>query len=67
MTRYIVLGNQALLVNIDKWFQVRDIYFPHVGQENHLIGKALRIGVYTDGKLSWINEENWNRSPAYKK
>lgn len=66
MTRHIALGNQSLLINIDKWFQVRDIYFPHVGQENHLRGHAQRIGIYTDGRLSWINEESWERKPAYK-
>ncbi|MDP7457376.1 MAG: hypothetical protein QGH47_01495 [Candidatus Woesearchaeota archaeon] len=38
MTRHIVLGDQQLLVNIDKWLQVRDIYYPHVGQYNHLGG-----------------------------
>lgn len=67
MTRHIVLGNQSLLINIDKWLQVRDIYFPHVGMENHVRGHAHRIGVYTDGRLSWINEESWERIPAYKK
>jgi len=62
MTRHIVLGNQSFLINIDRWFQVRDIYFPHVGQENHLIGHAQRIGIFTDGRLSWVNEESWERS-----
>jgi GH15 family glucan-1,4-alpha-glucosidase len=66
MTRNVVLGNQSLLINIDKWFQVRDIYFPHVGQENHLIGHAQKIGVYVDGRLSWVNESGWERRPAYK-
>ena len=66
MTRHIVLGNQSLLINIDRWFQVRDIYFPHVGQENHLMGHAQRIGVFADGRLSWVNEESWERTPAYK-
>ncbi|MDD3246161.1 MAG: glycoside hydrolase family 15 protein [Methanosarcina sp.] len=66
MTRHIVLGNQSLLINIDRWFQVRDIYFPHVGQENHLMGHTQRIGVFTDGRLSWVNEESWERTPAYK-
>lgn len=66
MTRHIVLGNQSLLINIDRWLQVRDIYFPYVGQENHLMGHFQRIGIYTDGKLSWINEENWERKTAYK-
>lgn len=30
------------------------------------MGHFQRIGIYTDGKLSWINEENWKRKPAYK-
>ena len=66
MTRHIALGNQSLLINIDKWFQVRDIYFPYVGQENHLVGHAQKIGVYADGRLSWVNEPEWERRPAYK-
>jgi GH15 family glucan-1,4-alpha-glucosidase len=45
---------------------VRDIYFPHVGQENHLLGHAQRVGVYVEGRLSWINEEGWERSLGYK-
>ncbi len=67
MTRHICLGNQSLLINIDKWLQIRDIYFPHVGQENHLLGHVQRTGVYTDGRLSWINEDGWERQIAYKK
>ena len=66
MTRHIALGNQSLLINIDKWFQVRDIYYPYVGQENHLVGHAQKIGVYADGRLSWVNEPEWERRPAYK-
>ncbi len=66
MTRHIVLGNQSLLVNIDRWLQVRDIYYPCVGLENHLLGHAQKMGVYADGVLSWINESGWERSLAYK-
>jgi GH15 family glucan-1,4-alpha-glucosidase len=66
MVRHIVLGNQVLLVNIDKQFQVRDIYYPHVGQENHLLGHRQRVGVYVDGRLSWIDEASWERKPGYK-
>ncbi|MFC2162204.1 glycoside hydrolase family 15 protein [Candidatus Altiarchaeota archaeon] len=67
MTRHIALGNQSLLVNIDKWLQVRDIYYPMVGQENHLVGHAQRIGVFANGLLSWINEPSWDKSLTYKK
>ncbi|MFP4654317.1 MAG: glycoside hydrolase family 15 protein [Methanohalobium sp.] len=66
MTRHIVLGNQSLLVNIDKWFQVRDIYYPYVGLENHVLGHAHRIGLFVDGEITWINEDRWHRNTAYK-
>ncbi len=67
MTRHIVLGNGSLLVNIDKWLQVRDFYYPHVGEENHLLGHAHRIGVFVEGNISWVNEDDWERKIAYKK
>lgn len=66
MTRHIALGNGSLLVNIDKWLQVRDFYFPHVGEENHLLGHAHRFGVFADGRVSWINEDEWKKEIAYK-
>ena len=65
MTRHIVLGNQSYLINIDEWLQVRDIYFPHVGQENHLVGHAQRVGVFVDGKISWVNQAGWKRVLKY--
>ena len=65
MTRHIVLGNGKLLVNIDKWLQVRDIYFPHAGQYNHLIGHAHRIAVLENNDLSWVNEESWEKQLGY--
>jgi len=52
MARTIVLGNQELLVNIDAYLQVRDIYFPYVGQYNHVIGRAHRIAVLEGNETS---------------
>ena len=66
MTRHIALGNQSLLINIDKWLQIRDIYFPRVGQENHVLGHAMRVGIYSDNSLSWINDNNWERKLGYE-
>ncbi len=56
MTRHIPLGNGSLLVNIDEWLQIRDFYYPHVGEENHLLGHAQKIGIFVDGKISWIKD-----------
>ncbi len=35
MPRDIPIGNGSLLVNFDQHYQLRDLYWPHVGQENH--------------------------------
>ncbi|MHB1158672.1 MAG: glycoside hydrolase family 15 protein [Phycisphaerales bacterium] len=48
MPRDIPVGNGSMLVTYDHHYQVRDIYFPHVGQENHAGGGPCRFGVYTD-------------------
>lgn len=64
MVRHIVLGNQNLLVN-DQWLQVRDIYFPHVGEYNHLLGHAPKIAVLEGDAVSWLNDPDWERNLAY--
>jgi GH15 family glucan-1,4-alpha-glucosidase len=66
LPREIVLGNQYLLVNIDKWLQIRDIFFPHVGEENHVEGNAHKVGVYVDDQTSWLNEDGWTRDICYE-
>jgi GH15 family glucan-1,4-alpha-glucosidase len=65
--RHIVLGDQQLLVNIDRWMQVRDIYFPHVGQYNHLGGHAHRMAILEGEQVSWLNEEAWEKDLKYWK
>lgn len=67
MTRYVVLGNQRLLINMDDSLQVRDVYYPMVGEENHVQGHTHRIGVYLDNQLHWINKESWEIKLRYKK
>jgi len=46
MPRDIPVGNGQMLVTFDHHYQVRDIYFPHVGQENHAGGGPCRFGVF---------------------
>jgi len=38
MTRDTPIGNGSLLANFDGQYHIRDIYFPHVGDENHTMG-----------------------------
>ncbi|MDW7650240.1 MAG: glycoside hydrolase family 15 protein [Bacillota bacterium] len=67
MTRPIVLGNGQLLVNIDASLNIRDLYFPYVGQENHVGGHYCSFGVWSDDRFSWCYEPQWEKKLAYKK
>lgn len=63
--RDIPVGNGSLLVNFDDKYQIRDIYYPHVGQENHSEGFPFRFGVWADGEFSWVYSDDWDRSLKY--
>lgn len=65
MPRDIPVGNGSLLVCFDAEYRIRDLYFPHVGQENHLGGRPCRLGVWIDGRFSWVGEE-WERDLRYE-
>src|SRR5688500_8269439 len=64
--RDIPVGNGSLLVNFDDKYQIRDIYFPHVGQENHTEGFPFRFGIWIDGEFSWLFSEDWVRDLRYE-
>ena len=63
--RDIPVGNGSFLVTFDDKYQIRDIYYPHVGQENHTEGFPCRFGVWTGGKFSWIFSDDWAKSLQY--
>jgi len=63
--RDLPVGNGSLLVNFDDKYQIRDIYFPHVGQENHTEGFPCRFGVWVDGAFAWVADAGWDRSLEY--
>ena len=65
LAREIVLGNGKLLINIDKWLQIRDIFYPFVGQYNHLNGHAHKIAIFDNDKLTWLNDEVWKKKISY--
>jgi oligosaccharide amylase len=63
--RDIPVGNGSLLINFDEKYRIRDIYFPHVGQENHTEGYPCRFGVWTDGQFSWVGDDRWDAELRY--
>lgn len=66
MPRDLPVGNGKVLINFDKEYRIRDIYFPHVGQENQTIGHVSQFGVWVDGKFAWVGS-GWDIKRVYSK
>lgn len=66
MPREIVLGNGTMLVNFDKFYHLRDLYYPYVGMENHFgMGKG-EVGLWVDGAFSWVGGDGWEITMRYQ-
>jgi glucoamylase len=71
MPRDIPVGNGRLLVTFDNKYQMRDVYFPRVGQENHAGAGPCRFGVHSDvpgghrNQLYWTTSQGWNIHQRY--
>ncbi len=64
MSRSIVLGNGRMLLNFDDNYWIRDVYFPHLGIENHTEGHASRFGIAVDGRTHWV-DARWRLDIRY--
>ena len=64
MPRDIPVGNGALLAAFDSHYRLADLYFPHVGMENHA-GSSFRFGVWDGAMLSWIEDASWQKTIGY--
>jgi glucoamylase len=65
MPRDIPVGNGSLLVCFDRSYTIRDLYYPHVGGENHLGGRQCRFGVWVDDRFSWAGD-GWETDLRYE-
>src|SRR5437763_4039050 len=64
MPRDLLVGNGRLLVAFDAQYRLADLYYPHVGLENH-VGERFRFGVWTDDAVTWIEDDRWQRTLTY--
>ena len=64
MPRDIPVGNGRLLICFDQNYCIRDLYYPHVGQENHIGGHFFRLGVWVENQFSWVGP-GWKRDLRY--
>ena len=67
MARDIPLGNGQLLVAFDGAYAIRDLHYPNLGLENHLMGRRCRIGVRVEDRFSWIGTEGWDVRLGYER
>jgi GH15 family glucan-1,4-alpha-glucosidase len=65
VSRDLPIGNGSLLVTFDRNYQLRDIYYPRVGQENHTNGEPCRFGIWVDGRFTWLDDPAWSRNLVY--
>jgi len=65
MPKDIPVSNGSFLLNFDSDYQIRDVYFPFVGQENHSSGHPFLFGVWVDGQYSWMGPE-WKKDLRYQ-
>jgi GH15 family glucan-1,4-alpha-glucosidase len=66
MPRDLPLSNGTLLVNFDRAYNLRDLYWPHVGDPNHTDGHVNHSGVWVDGTFSWLDADGWRRDMRYE-
>lgn len=66
MPRHYAIGNGKFLLNLDQYSCIRDIYYPYVGQLNHVGGYPCRVGVWVDGHFSWLSDPAWSYVHAYE-
>ncbi|MFA5343023.1 MAG: glycoside hydrolase family 15 protein [Kiritimatiellia bacterium] len=64
MPRDIPVGNGNLLAAFDTDYNLREFYFPHVGEENHTEGNPSRFGVWVNGAFSWVGR-GWQIEREY--
>lgn len=64
MPRDLVVGNGSLLIGFDSQYRMADVYFPHVGMENHAASR-FRFGVWADEALHWTEDSPWRRKLLY--
>jgi GH15 family glucan-1,4-alpha-glucosidase len=65
MPKDFPLGNGNIFVNFDQDYNLRDIYFPYVGLENHTLGHICRFGVWTPDGFAWIGDPEIKCEAAY--
>ncbi|MEO6729072.1 MAG: glycoside hydrolase family 15 protein [Candidatus Dojkabacteria bacterium] len=61
MGKSAIYANGQLLVGLDQFAQVDDLYYPYIGLENHTSANLVhKMGIMVDGVLSWLDDGKWD-------
>lgn len=68
MPRALIFGNGEMLATFDERLQMRDLYYPYVGMEDHTAyGDVHRTGVWVEGKgFAWFSDPSFVIEPQYR-
>ncbi|NOU96315.1 glycoside hydrolase family 15 protein [Paenibacillus sp. LMG 31456] len=53
------------MINLDQYTYMRDLYYPYVGQLNHIGGYQCRVGLWVDGSFAWLSDPEWDFKLSY--
>lgn len=65
MPRDLPISNGNLMINFDRQYNIRDVYYPHVGQDNQTVGDISFFGIWCDGTFAWISAAIWEKTLEY--
>lgn len=65
MARDLPIGNGNVLINFDAAYNIRDMYFPFVGQENQSSDHLSHFGVWCPEGFFWIDHPEVSRKLEY--
>jgi len=54
-----------MMLNFDEDLNLRDLYWPYGGFENHGDGNRSGCGVFAEGRLSWLSAPEWEKKLGY--
>lgn len=65
MARDLPIGNGNVLMNFDVHYNLRDIYYPYVGQENQALDHLSHFGVWSAEDFFWIDDPELKKQAGY--
>ncbi|WP_261807544.1 hypothetical protein [Paenibacillus sp. N3.4] len=65
MARDLPIGNGNVLINFDAAYNIRDMYYPLVGQENQSSDHLSHFGVWCEEEFFWIDHPEVSQNLNY--